>query len=125
MNKPDFLYVDLTDKIIKSAITVHKTIGPGYNEIIYERALMKQLEKDGINYENQKRIDIYYLEEKIGYHFLDLVVDKKVIVELKAISDLSNVYLSQVISYLKATNLKVGLVLNFAAPTLEIRRVAV
>lgn len=125
MQNKDFLYVDLTDKIIKSAITVHKTIGPGFNEIIYERALIKQLEKDGMNYENQKRIDIYYLEEKIGYHFLDLIVDNKVIVELKAISDLSNVYLSQVISYLKATGLKVGLVLNFAAPTLEIRRVAV
>jgi len=86
---------------------------------------MKQLGKDGINYEDQKRIDIYYLEERIGYHFLDLIIDNKVIVELKAISELSDVYLSQVISYLKATGLKVGLVLNFATPTLEIKRVAV
>ncbi|OFZ57480.1 MAG: hypothetical protein A3D92_15505 [Bacteroidetes bacterium RIFCSPHIGHO2_02_FULL_44_7] len=125
MNNKNFLHVDLTDRIIKSAIAVHKTLGPGFNEIIYERALMKQLGKDGINYEDQKRIDIYYLEERIGYHFLDLIIDNKVIVELKAISELSDVYLSQVISYLKATGLKVGLVLNFATPTLEIKRVAV
>ena len=125
MNNKNFLHVYLTDRIIKSAIAVHKTLGPGFNEIIYERALMKQLGKDWINYEDQKRIDIYYLEERIGYHFLDLIIDNKVIVELKAISELSDVYLSQVISYLKATGLKVGLVLNFATPTLEIKRVAV
>lgn len=125
MNKEEFLYLDLTDKIIKSALEVHKTIGPGFHEKIYERALAKQFQQDKLDFENQKRIDIQYLGEKVGYHFLDFLVSNKVIVELKTLSELSNIYLSQMITYLKATSLNVGLVLNFAMPTLEIRRVSI
>ncbi len=125
MDRENFLHVDLTEKIIKSAIQVHKTIGPGFHEKIYERALRKQFELDSIRFENQKRIDLVYLGEKIGYHFLDFFIDSKVVLELKTLDNLSNIYLSQVISYLKATNSHVGLVLNFAKPTLEIKRVSI
>jgi|SRR3989338_3748960 len=121
----NFLHVDLTDKIIKAAIQVHKTIGPGFSEKIYERALIKQFDKDSIKYENQKRIDINYLGEKVGYHFLDFLVYDKIVLEIKAIDELHNIYLSQLISYLKATNLQVGLVINFSRPTVEIKRVAI
>ena len=123
--KEEFLHIDVTDKIIKAAIKVHKTIGPGFNEKIYERALIRQFKEDDIENENQKRIDINYLGEKIGYHFLDFLVENKVVLEIKAINELSNIYLSQVISYLKATNLKIGLVINFSRPIVEIKRVSI
>lgn len=114
---------DLTDKILSSAIKVHKKIGPGFHEKLYERAMAIQLNKDGIRFENQKRIDVLFEGEKIGYHFLDFLVEGEIIVELKTLDQLANIYLSQLISYLKAAKLKVGLVLNFATPTLEIKRV--
>lgn len=119
----ELIYKDLTDKIIAAAITVHKELGSGFNERIYESALTEELKQKNIHFERQKNVDVYYRNKKIGFQKLDLIVDNTVIVELKTVDHLENVYLSQVISYLKATQMKVGLVLNFSTPKLEIKRV--
>jgi len=92
-------------------------------ETIYEEAFKLELEEHSLNYECQKEITIEYLGVQIGTHRLDLVVENQVIVELKAVKDLSEIHFAQLLSYLKATGIKIGLLLNFAKPKLEIRRV--
>ena len=114
---------DLSRKIIGSAIAVHKELGPGFLEKIYEEALKVDLSNRMIRFESQKEIKIEYLGENVGIHRIDLVVENRVIVELKAVNELSNIHFTQLRSYLKATDLKVGLLLNFAKPTLEIKRI--
>lgn len=114
---------ELTGKIIECAITVHKKLGPGFLESIYQTALPIELIKQGLEVETQKEIQIFYENKEIGLHRLDLLVVHQVIVELKTVKGFDDSHLAQVISYLKATGLKVGLLLNFAKATLEIRRV--
>mgnify|MGYP001559323336 CR=1 FL=1 len=114
---------DLTGKIIECAITVHKKLGPGFLESIYQTALPMELEKYGLKVEIQKEIKIYYDNREIGIHRLDLIVNDLVIVELKAVKEFDDSHLAQLLSYLKATDLSVGLLLNFAKPVLDIKRV--
>ena len=116
-------FESLSNKIIGAAIVVHKELGPGFLEHIYEEALKIELQETGINYESQKEINIEYRKSEIGTHRLDLLVEDSVIVELKAVQELADIHFAQIRSYLKATGLKVGLLLNFAKPTLEIKRV--
>lgn len=119
----EFLYGDLTDKIIELAIKVHKKLGPGFVERIYEKALSYELSKISIKHERQRLIRVVYDEILLGDQRVDLVIEDKVIIELKAVSELNNIHQAQMISYLKASNKKVGLILNFAKPKLEIRRI--
>lgn len=114
---------DLSNKIIRSAIEVHKKLGPGFLESIYQEALPIQLEKDGMKFESQKEIKIYFEGRVVGIHKLDLVVEGKVILELKTVRSFDDSHMAQVLSYLKATGLKIGLLLNFAKATLDIKRV--
>jgi len=114
---------ELTGKIIECAIIVHKKLGPGFLESIYQAALPIELEKQGLKVETQKGIKIFYDDKEIGFHRLDLIINKDVIVELKTVKEFDNSHLAQLRSYLKATDLKVGLLLNFAKATLEIKRV--
>lgn len=116
-------FEELSNKIIKSAIEVHKKLGPGFLESIYQTALPIQLKKDGIETESQKEIKIYYDNQEIGLHRLDLVINEKIIVELKTVKEFDESHIAQIISYLKATGLKIGLLLNFAKATLGIKRV--
>jgi GxxExxY protein len=118
-----FSDMDLTDRIIAAAITVHKALGPGFLESIYEQALCIELEHLGIPYERQKRVIPTYRDRPIGEHRLDLLVDGKAVVELKAISGLEPVHFSIVRSYMKAIGVETGLLLNFAAMPLTIKRV--
>ena len=113
----------LTGKIIECAITVHKKLGPGFLESIYQAALPLEIRKSGLIVEAQKGIKIFYDGKEIGCHRLDLVVDGKVIVELKTVKDFDDSHLAQLLSYLKATGLRVGLLLNFSKAVLEIKRV--
>jgi GxxExxY protein len=113
----------LSRNIIGAAIEVHKQLGPGFLEHIYEEALKIELSEHKIHFEFQKDIVIDYHGEKIGTHRLDLLVESKIILELKAVKELHDIHFAQLRSYLKATGLKVGLLLNFAKPTLEIKRV--
>jgi len=114
---------ELTGKIIESAIIVHKKLGPGFLESIYQTALPIELAKQGLKVETQKGIKIFYDDKEIGFHRLDLIINREVIVELKTVKEFDNSHLAQLRSYLKATGLKVGLLLNFAKATLEIKRV--
>ncbi len=113
----------LTGKIIAAAIEVHRTLGPGFLESIYEEALCVELDLLGIIYERQKPIEIFYRGKTVGEHRLDLLVEKTVVVELKAIKAFENIHFSTVRSYMKATHVDSGLLLNFATMPLAIKRV--
>jgi GxxExxY protein len=114
---------ELTSDIIAAAITVHRELGPGFLESIYEEALCVALNLLGIFYERQKPIEILYRNKKIGEHRLDLFVDNSVVVELKAIRALEDIHFSTVHSYMKACKVESGLLLNFATMPLTIKRV--
>jgi GxxExxY protein len=113
----------LSGRIIEAAIDVHKTLGPGFLETIYDAALRVALNHRQIPYESQKEISVAFEGEEVGVHRLDLLVGGDIVVELKAIKALEDIHFAQVKSYLKATGLHVGLLLNFNAPTLVIKRV--
>ena len=102
---------------------MHRELGPGFLESIYEEALKVELSEYGFRFESQKEVKIEYLGVEVGVHRLDLVVEDNIVVELKAVRDLTDIHLAQILSYLKDTGLKVGLLLNFSKPTLEVRRV--
>jgi GxxExxY protein len=115
--------MDLTAGIISAAIAVHKILGPGFLESIYEEALCIELARRNIPFERQKIIRLTYASLPIGEHRLDLLVAERVVVELKAIKALEPVHFSIVRSYMKATNVDSGLLLNFAAMPLTVKRV--
>ena len=114
---------DITDRIIGAAIEVHRRLGPGFLETIYEKALLIEFRKRGIRYRNQENIPITYDGEEVGLHRLDLLVEDVIVVELKAIKLLEDIHFATVRSYLRATGCKHGLLLNFAKTPLEIKRV--
>ena len=118
---------ELTERIIGAAIEVHRELGPGLLESIYEEALCYEFELQGIKYERQIPADIIYKGRAIKGQRLDLLVEKEVVVEIKSFSRPPDVALSQTISYLKATNLKRGLIINFGERRLiqGIKRVSV
>ena len=113
----------LTEKIIGAAILVHKTLGPGFIESIYENALVFELRKRGLEVKQQVEIPVKYDGVEVGKHRLDLLVEDIIVVELKAIKNLDDIHFVIVRSYLCATEQRHGLLLNFAKITLEIRRV--
>ena len=98
-------------------------LGPGFLESIYEQAFKVELSESGLGFHSQKEIKVEYSGVEVGMHRLDLVVEKEIIVELKAVRELSDINFAQLQSYLKATSMKVRLLLNFLKPTLEVRRV--
>ena len=125
INKDDgFLYKDLTYKIIGIAMEIHRELQSGFLEAVYEEVMSKELKKAKIPFENQVRIDIYYKGEKLDKQYqADFIIDDKVLVELKGISKITDIERAQVINYLKATGLKVGLIINFGGKSLEWERV--
>jgi GxxExxY protein len=114
---------ELSKRIIGAAIQVHKELGAGFLENIHEEAVKVELSKNGLQFDSQKEIRIEYSGVEIGTHRLDLLVENEVIVELKAVKELADIHFAQLRSYLKATGLKVALLLNFSKPTLEVRRI--
>jgi len=113
----------LTDRIIAAAIRVHRELGPGYLESMYEEALAIEFTAAAITFERQKLLPVFYREHLIGEHRLDFLVEQKVILELKAISALEDIHFAIVRFYLKAANLNDALLLNFATPRLTVKRV--
>lgn len=114
---------ELTGSIIGAAIEVHKTLGPGFIEAVYEEALAIELRERKIPFERQLPISVLYHGYVVGLHRLDFLVDDQVVVELKAVKDLTENHFAIVRSYLRATDRMHGLMLNFAKVTLEIKRV--
>lgn len=114
----------LTNQIIGIAIGIHKTLGPGFIENIYAKALAYELKNAGINFNQEKVIKVKYKDLLLGQHRLDFLVENDLILEIKAIYEITKFHLAQVLSYLKAADKKLALILNFAKGRLEIKRVA-
>jgi len=119
----DFIYKELSYKIMDAVFEVHNILGPGYPEDKYEKALCREFRDRGINYETQKSVKVIYKGEDLGDFRLDLIVEDKIILELKAVSELNEVFEAQVYSYLKATGLKLGILINFGKKKVEYKRI--
>ena len=119
----DFPDKEITDKILSAAIRVHRELGPGYLESIYEEALCLEMTAMGLAFERQRSVEVHYRDRVVGLHRLDLLVESKVVVELKAIKEFEPVHYSVVRSYLKATGFVTGLLLNFHSVPLAIKRI--
>lgn len=124
MKKDQFLYEELTYKIIGIGMKIHKELGPGFLEAVYEEAMVMELKEEKIPFEEQVELNIYYRGEKLKKKYkADFIIDGKVLVEMKGISNLTEVDEAQMINYLKATELRIGLLLNFGKSSLEWKRI--
>jgi len=112
-----------TKRIIGAAIHVHRILGPGFLEDIYEHALAVELDARGLLIETQRYVPVLYRDVEVATHRLDLVVDERIIVELKAVRHLESIHFAQLRSYLNAAQLDVGLLLNFGQHAVQIKRV--
>lgn len=116
-------YEDLTKRIIGCAMKVHSTLGNGFQEVIYQRALAIEMEYEGLQFEREKEMDIFYRDRNIGTRRVDFFVEEKIMVELKAIIELEDVHLAQAMNYLEAYNMEIGLLINFGSKSLQFKRV--
>lgn len=121
--KKEYPLSDLTGKIIGCAMEVHRILGNGFQEVIYQRALARELSLQGLSFSREHEMQIYYKEEEIGTRRVDFFVEDKVMVELKAIVQLEDVHLAQAINYLEAYGLEIGLLINFGNTSLQFKRV--
>ena len=119
---PDVMYKDLSYKIMSAVFEVHNILGVGFLEKVYENALLKELALRECSVEAQKEIKVFYKEGEVGLYFADLVVNGEILLELKAVESLSNFHKAQVLNYLKATGLKLGLLINFGKERVEYQR---
>ena len=122
MDKKEIIDDPLTYKIIGCAQRVHCYLGCGFQEVIYQRALAIEFANIGLNYQRELEMPIYYYEQEIGSRRVDFLVENEVLVELKALTKLEDVHLAQGLNYLVAYNLDKGLLINFGAKSLEVKR---
>ena len=116
------MYMELTHAVIKCAFDVINELGCGFLESVYETAMVIALAETGIFVEAQKPVTVYFRGKAIGNYYVDLLIERKVLVELKAVKSLNPEHHAQVINYLKATCIEVGLLINFGSPKLEFKR---
>lgn len=116
---------EVTNQIIGIAIKVHKTIGPGFREKYYQRAMYLELQNSTLKFEREKKVPIRYGKIILDYHILDLMIENKVIVELKSMKTITDIEIGQLTTYLRLTKVEVGLLLNFGSNKLEIKRVKI
>jgi len=115
---------ELTERVIRCAFAVSNTLGCGFLEKVYENALAHELRKAGIKAEQQHGITVHYDGIAVGEYTADLLIEGVLLVELKAVKELDDIHLAQCLNYLKATGLRLCLLMNFAKPKLEVRRIA-
>lgn len=113
MNTENYKHSEITDKIIKAFYKVYNTLGYGFLEKVYENAMFIELVASGLSVQKQKQIKVFYQEQEVGEYYADLLIEESVIVELKAAENLCEEHEFQLINYLKATEIEVGLLLNF------------
>ena len=118
----EFKYGAITEKIIGAAFKVHNTLGNGFQEVIYQRALELELRLMPLEYNREFEMPIYYMDQQIGTRRVDFLVANTISVELKALIKLEDVHLAQAINYLEAYNLEIGLLINFGSKRLEFHR---
>ena len=121
---PQYPKSELTGNIIGCAMEVHRILGNGFQEVIYQRALAKEMSLQGLSFSREHEIPIFYKDDQIGTRRVDFFVEGQVMVELKAVIKLENVHLAQAINYLEAYGLDIGLLINFGSPSLEFKRVS-
>ena len=114
---------ELTGKIIGCAMEVHKRLGNGFQELIYQRALEHEMELQGLGFARELEMPIFYRDTQIGTRRVDFFVEDLVMVELKAVSEMNDTHLAQAINYLEAYKMEVGLLINFGSKSLEFKRV--
>jgi GxxExxY protein len=118
-----YLHSELTGRIIGCAMEVHKILGNGFQEVIYQRAFEVEMAQQGLGFSREHEMKIFYKGNEIGNRRVDFFVEEKVMVEIKALSQLDDVHLAQAINYLEAYGLEVGLLINFGARSLQVKRV--
>ena len=118
-----FVHSAITSSINAAAIAVHKALGPGFLESIYEEALCVELKRRQIAYQRQVGVSVRYDGVPVGLYRLDLVIESKIIVEVKAVSTISAIHMATVFAYLKSTNAAVGLIINFGVDVVRIKRI--
>ena len=116
-------YEELTRKIIGCAMVVHSTLGNGFQEVVYQRAMAIEMTECGLSFIREYEMEIFYKGQNIGTRRVDFFVEGKIMVELKALISLEDAHLAQAINYLEAYNLEIGLLINFGAKSLEFKRV--
>jgi len=124
MSKEDYKYKDLTHKIIGCAMQVHSFLGNGFQEIIYQRALVIELRKIGLEFQRELELDLFYKDfpESIGTRRADFLIERKVLVELKALTNIEEVHRAQILNYMKAYRIEIGLLINFGEKSLNFKR---
>ena len=114
---------DLTRRVIAASMHVYNRLGSGFNEALYDRAMCVALEMQGLGFESQRSVEIFFEGASVGLYYLDFLVEGKVVVEIKALPELNSSHLAQTITYLTGTGCQVGLLINFGTSKLEWRRV--
>lgn len=113
----------ITKEIIGKSFKVSNTLGNGFLEKVYQNALFYELTKSGFNVKQQYPLEVFYEDKVVGEYFADLLVENKIILELKAAKSLEDIHLAQILNYLKACNMEFGLLINFGTPRVEIKKV--
>jgi GxxExxY protein len=122
MQNESYKYSELTSQIIGCAMTVHNTLGSGFQEVIYQRALEIEMSFSGLYFKREFEMPVIYRDVQIGTRRVDFLMDNKISVELKAVSQLDDNHLAQGLNYLEAYNLEVGLLINFGERSLKFKR---
>jgi GxxExxY protein len=122
MIKDEYKYSELTGKIIGCAIEVHKFLGNGFQELIYQRALEHEMENQRLAFTREFEMPVFYKDKQVGTRRVDFLVEAKISVELKALIKMEPVHIAQAINYLEAYNLEIGLLINFGNTKLEFNR---
>ena len=115
-------YENITKRIIAAAMRVHSTMGNGFQEVIYQRAMEIEMPFKNLSFKREMEMPIFYRDEQIGTRRVDFFVEEKIMTELKAIIKLEDVHLAQALNYLEAYNMEIGLLINFGAKSLELKR---
>jgi len=119
----NYLHSDITDKIIRAYYNVYNTLGFGFLEKVYEKSMLIELRELGLFAQSQQRINVYYKDRLVGDYFADIIVDNKVIIEIKAADCLNPAHEAQLVNYLRGTDIEVGILLNFGEKPDQRRRV--
>lgn len=120
---PEILFKELSYAVVGAAMEVHRILGPGFLEAVYEAALAHELNLRDIPFETQKRLPVHYKGQQVGEYIADLVVDDQVVLEIKAVSKLIPAHEAQAHNYLAATGLRLAILLNFGAASLQQKRI--
>ncbi len=119
----ELIFKELTHKIIGCAMEVHRVLGPGFQEYIYQRAMAIEMRKIGIKFEEEYELPVFYKGEKIGLRRVDFLIENTISLEIKAKSELDNAHIAQAINYIETSNVAAGLLINFGAGSLQFKRI--